>query len=286
MSVAVPTESFETLSKMAINAGSASDKGKAFYGLLRRITCPHCWYRFSPGQMLWVSQHTDLRSDPVAGADAQRRFLPSRFTPNCQAIDSRGAACQELACPRCHLLIPRVLTRVEPHMLSMIGGPSSGKTWLLTSMIWQLRRDLPTKFQLHFNDADTLSNVMLNENEGKLFLAEDPNSLTILLKTEEKAAGFYDQITLDGQAVQLPKPFFFAMSPAEGHAQHGEEGARRVICLYDNAGESFQPGHDSAQNPTTQHLARSRALGPVVAAASGKTLRWACGRSNAKTANT
>jgi len=33
-----------------------------------------------------------------------------------------------------------------------------------------------------------------------------------------------------------------------------------VICLYDNAGESFQPGHDTAQNPTTQHLAKSRAL--------------------------
>jgi hypothetical protein len=32
------------------------------------------------------------------------------------------------------------------------------------------------------------------------------------------------------------------------------------VCLYDNAGESFQPGADSAAAPVTRHLAHSRAL--------------------------
>jgi hypothetical protein len=245
------------------NAPAPSEKRKAkeaAHGLLSGITCPHCWHRFAPGQILWVSQHTDLTGDAVAGADAARRFLPSRFTADCQAIDSRGMPCQQLACPQCHLLVPRQLTRAEPYMVSIVGGPSSGKTWLLTSMIWELRRTLATKFQMSFNDADTLSNVMLTENEGKLFLAEDPNAIVTLLKTEEKAAGFYDQVTLAGQPVQLPKPFFFAFAPTAGHPREGMEDARRILCLYDNAGEAFQPGHDSAQNPTTQHLAKSRAL--------------------------
>jgi len=34
----------------------------------------------------------------------------------------------------------------------------------------------------------------------------------------------------------------------------------RVICVYDNAGESFQVGKDSEASPATQHLAKSKAL--------------------------
>jgi hypothetical protein len=33
-----------------------------------------------------------------------------------------------------------------------------------------------------------------------------------------------------------------------------------MLCLYDNAGESFQSGKDSTSNPVTQHLAQSRIL--------------------------
>ncbi len=34
----------------------------------------------------------------------------------------------------------------------------------------------------------------------------------------------------------------------------------RVLCFYDNAGESFLPGEDTATSPVTRHLAKSRAL--------------------------
>ncbi|MCL4191086.1 MAG: hypothetical protein KJZ87_05030, partial [Thermoguttaceae bacterium] len=33
-----------------------------------------------------------------------------------------------------------------------------------------------------------------------------------------------------------------------------------ALCLYDNAGESFLPGQDTASNPVTRHLARSGAI--------------------------
>ncbi len=33
-----------------------------------------------------------------------------------------------------------------------------------------------------------------------------------------------------------------------------------MLCLYDNAGEHFQPGQDTASSPVTRHLARSRAV--------------------------
>ena len=34
----------------------------------------------------------------------------------------------------------------------------------------------------------------------------------------------------------------------------------RVLCVYDNAGEHFSPGEESASSPVTQHLARSAAV--------------------------
>src|SRR4051812_12196953 len=94
-------------------------------GLLSRIICPHCWNAFPPEQTLWVSQHSDLLGDAVLGPEKARRFLPSRFTPDGQAIDPRGMACQTLACPRCHLAIPRSIIETAPLFLSMIGGPRS-----------------------------------------------------------------------------------------------------------------------------------------------------------------
>ena len=33
-----------------------------------------------------------------------------------------------------------------------------------------------------------------------------------------------------------------------------------MLCLYDNAGEHFQPGQDTASSPVTRHLAQSRAI--------------------------
>ncbi len=35
--------------------------------LLTQITCPHCWERFPPEQVLWVSEHIDLLGDPLLG---------------------------------------------------------------------------------------------------------------------------------------------------------------------------------------------------------------------------
>src|ERR1019366_8497429 len=91
------------------------------------ITCPHCWHVFSPDQILWVSEHADLMGDTVLGPEQSRRFLPSRFNTERQALDAKDTPCRTLACPRCHLVIPRALIENEPLFLSIIGGPASGK---------------------------------------------------------------------------------------------------------------------------------------------------------------
>src|SRR5262249_58225220 len=107
--------------------------------LLSRVTCPHCWERFLPEQVLWVSEHIELLGDPRLGPERQQRFLPSRFTVEGDAIDAKGMVCRSLACPHCHLPVPRAMLEMEPLFLSILGSPACGKSYFLTTMTWQLR---------------------------------------------------------------------------------------------------------------------------------------------------
>ena len=72
--------------------------------------------------MLWVAQHAELLGDPVLGPEAFARFLPSRFNADGEALDARDMPCQILACPKCHLTIPRALIETTPLFVSMIGA--------------------------------------------------------------------------------------------------------------------------------------------------------------------
>jgi len=229
--------------------------------LLRKVTCPHCWHRFPPEQILWVSQHSELLGDLVLGSDAASRFLPTRFSVDGNALDSRGMQSQTLACPKCHLVIPRPLTETEPFFVSIVGVPSSGKSYFLTAMTWELRRILPKDFAIIFNDADTVTNRILNEYEELLFLQANSNRMVAIRKTEVHGIALYDQIRMGQQIVSLPRPFLFSLRPAPQHpnfAQTAKIG--RIFCLYDNAGEAFEPGEDSSSSPVTQHLSKSRVL--------------------------
>lgn len=109
--------------------------------LQARVTCPHCWHHFPPEETLWISQHPDLLGDARLGGDHQRRFLPARFTVEGDAIDAKGFPCQSLACPNCHLSVPRALLELQPLFASILGAPASGKSYFLAAMTWQLRQE-------------------------------------------------------------------------------------------------------------------------------------------------
>ncbi len=63
--------------------------------LLAQVTCPHCWESFAPEDVLWISEHVDLLGDPLLGPERQQRFLPSRYTVQGDAIDSKGMTCAQ-----------------------------------------------------------------------------------------------------------------------------------------------------------------------------------------------
>ena len=81
-----------------------------------------------------------------------------------------------------------------------------------------------------------------------------------LIRKTELQGELYDTVAYGQQTVSYPRPFLFTMQPREGHSRGDSAKLARMLCLYDNAGEHFQPGQDTASSPVTRHLARSRAV--------------------------
>jgi len=228
--------------------------------LVKEVICPNCWDRFAPERVWYVSSHPDLYGDLLLGENAPRRFLPTRFQPDGRAIDPKGSPTHRLACPKCHLPIPRVLLERPTLFASIFGSPKSGKSYLLAAMTHTLRKTLPQSFAMDFSDADPESNAILHGYEDTLFNSGDPNAMVQIAKTEE-VGDWYQRVTTGTTEIFYPKPFFFQMSPVAGHPKADVPATvARTLCLYDNAGESFQPGADQPNNPVTQHMARASCL--------------------------
>jgi hypothetical protein len=185
--------------------------------LLSHLVCPHCWERYPVDEVVWVAEHSELRGDERLGPEASQRFLPSRFTPEGNAIDPRGRACHQLACARCHLTLPRSVTELEPLFISVLGTPGSGKSYFMTTAIWKLREILPSHFAVGFADADPTLNQSLIEAEETLFLNPDPDKLiwlgSLIAKTDAESINqkLYNGVTYGSHTVTYLQPYLFAL---------------------------------------------------------------------------
>ena len=220
------------------------------------IRCPHCWNYFDYREINYISRHIDLLGDNVLGPEAQSRFLPLRFSANGLAIDARGNECHEMACPRCHLKIVDTMVDLPTSFFSIVGSPASGKSYFLTAMIWQARKYLPKYFEYNMTDVDPEFNGVLNGYERTLFLSKEPDRAIALPKTELQGVGYSNQVLLDGVQVDLPRPFIFSLSPMPAHPLYAtkRDMLERNVVFYDNAGEHFEPGRETASNLATLHL--------------------------------
>ena len=226
-----------------------------------KIICPHCWNDFPPEDTLWIAQHPDLiKEDPRLGENQYLRFSPERFNVKGAAIDPRGFACYDVACPKCHLSIARPLVEIPPFFLSIFGAPQSGKSYFLAAMTWSLRKILPQQFQMTFADADAAANVELQRNENKQFLNMEPDKPVKIEKTQTEEDNLYDLVNFGGQNVRYIKPFLFSLRPLPDHPNSNARQISRVVVLYDNAGEHFLPRTDHATVPVTRHLGFSESL--------------------------
>lgn len=227
--------------------------------LLSKSTCPNCWSEFAVENVKWIAAHDDLLHDERLGDDMPQRFRPTRFDVGGNAIDVKGMQCKDLACPNCHLKIPRSVIVFRPFFISIAGTPSCGKSFYLASMAWQIRKTLPEKFGVLVGDSDGECNKILNDYEEQLFFNSDPSQMAKLAKTD-MVGDWYSQVQYEGQTVTYPKPFYFDLRPkVKAGRQSDDKDHSRLLCLYDNAGESFLPGADTVSNPVTRHLGLAEA---------------------------
>ena len=220
------------------------------------LICPHCWHRFKKARIYSISRHPSLVGDTVLGADAQIRFLATRFTADGSALDACGMVCPDLACPRCHLQIPESLMTMPYSLVSIVGSPSSGKSYFLTAMLFRLKSIL-MQFNYALSEADASMDMVLSRYEQLLFYNTSNNTYVALPKTELQGSDFSSQVHLDGIDLQLPLPFVYTLKPLASGV--GTPPAKNLV-LYDNAGEHFEPGRDSVTNPATQHLVNSECI--------------------------
>ena len=216
------------------------------------FTCPVCWLKFDLGDIMSVAVHDSLRGDPVLGPDAPLRFHATQFNDRGQALDAFGLPCTESACPHCRRILPAGFIDVEHHIISIVGDQSAGKSYFLSVLVKLLPIALYRHFDVAFHDADPTGNAPLNDMKRALFSAQSPLEAR-LVKTQLEGA-MYERLPRFGRIVALPKPFIFYL-----HSKR-DPSLRCSTIFYDNAGEHFQPGRDSADSPGAQHVASSSGI--------------------------
>jgi len=225
-------------------ANDESEEVNSEYG---EFTCPICWFKFDRGDTMSIAVHASLRGDPLLGEDQMLRFHATRFNDRGQALDALGLATGDMACPHCRRKLPTGFLDLPHHVFSIVGAPSSGKSYYLSVLVKVLQNSLFQKFGITFRDADPSENVILTQMKTQLFSASSPQD-AFLAKTDLEGA-LYETLPRQGRKVRLPKPFIFRLS----HPSSPDSGFSMVF--YDNAGEHFEPTSNSADSPGAQHIA-------------------------------
>ena len=217
------------------------------------VICPHCWQRFNSEQLLYIATHPSLMGDPVLGPTAMKRFAPTKFNALGQALDEMSLVSTDVACPRCRLKIPLSVIDEKNFYFSLVGAPSSGKSYYLATLLNNMRRTFSNNFACNLVDVDPELNRVLDSYEETIFRAAKRKEVAVLPKTQQTGDDFVNVVELDNIPVHLPKPFVYELKNLT--SENNREDCN--IIFYDNAGEQFEPGADNMTNPGTRHLACS-----------------------------
>ncbi len=214
------------------------------------VTCPLCWLKFDVGDAMSIAVHESLRGDPVLGPDEMLRFLPTSFNEDGVALDPAGMPAPDVACPHCRKKLPPNYLELERRIFSIVGAPSSGKSYYLSALIRQLQSSLYKNFNIVLKDLDPSGNMLLTQMKNSLFSAKNPED-AILAKTALEGL-MYERYPRFGKMVALPKPMTYSLSK--------DGAAGTSIIFYDNAGEHFEPGLDIEESPGAMHVASSSGI--------------------------
>lgn len=214
--------------------------------------CPICWLHFEGKHTKHIASHAQLLGDSLLGKAEYRRFIPTKWDSSGNALDDFGLTSPDTACPHCHERLPAGFGEFQQHIFSIVGAPTSGKSYYLAILLKSLRRHLFHKFEISFMDQDPEYNIELNDIIHKLFSARRASDGRIQ-KTQMKGSN-YKQVVRGGQEVDLPKPYMFNIS------RTNVDNTDSCLVFYDNAGEHFLPTHSRAEDFHILHVAKASVL--------------------------
>lgn len=235
-----------------VYGNSATENTSPIFTNEGEIICPLCWLKFDIGDAMSIASHESLRGDPVLGAEEMLRFLPTSFDSDGIALDPAGMPSPDIACPHCRKKLPNGYLDIKRRIFSIVGAPSSGKSYYLSVLINELQRTLFKRYEMSFKDLDPSGNMLLTQMKNRLFCAEKPED-AILAKTALEGA-MYERYPRFGKMVALPKPMTYSVTKIDG------KSPTTAFVFYDNAGEHFEPGVDLEDSPGAMHVASSDAI--------------------------
>lgn len=217
-----------------------------------RIKCPSCRDEFRIEETLWIASHDELQGeDPYLASTDYMRFLPKHFTADRRApkaIDPKGGICNLLACPHCHLEIPREYFNSQPFTTAVVGGRSTGKTFFLIALNRWLHSELP-EFGLNYRDGYSEKNEVLDKFGEQLFPEASVSNDLVQLAGNERGdndasvfkprRGHEDEFPDVGDMYNYARPFMYLMNRARNDFQNEEIIEQYSLCLYDHSGERF-----------------------------------------------
>jgi len=245
-------EPAEPSTSAAVRSQSEEDEEETLSGDEGSLTCPTCWLRFDPGDVKHVAVHEKMKGDSLLGSSEMKRFRATRYNDSGVALDPMGIPTMDIACPHCHRRLPPDFLDLRHRIISVVGAPTSGKSYFLCVFTQMLEKTLFKHYSTAFVDADPSSNATLTTMRDTLFGSATAQQAR-LAKTQLQS-DMYERFTRHGRKVLLPKPFIFNVVPQNGKA------APKALIFYDNAGEQFQPGEDLNDSPGTLHLAASSGI--------------------------
>ena len=236
-----PPESSDSV--VPVHREIAPDRGE--------LTCPVCWLKFDPEDIMHVASHPELLGDSVLGEDAPTRFNATRFDEQNRALDPKGSPCTNMACPHCRRELPFDFISCPVRIISIVGNAQSGKSYYLAVLTKLLPEYLFQHTSTVLQDANPAGNARLSSLRNTLFGARKPEE-AFLAKTELED-DMYARCQRYDRTVFMPLPFIYSLS---------RDGCpdRPTIVFYDNAGEHFQPGIDNNLQPGAEHVSHAAGI--------------------------
>ncbi|WP_300725946.1 ATP/GTP-binding protein [uncultured Bacteroides sp.] len=227
-----------------------------------KILCPYCFQSFYNNEVMLQceNENTTATGEPKCGKESNVKFSefwgnevqtkhifsPKTgfmssllgYTPKPEKCDRCGYSSKRFVCPHCNNWLPTEMIEKGSEIISVIGGPASGKTTYIISLIHEIR-----KYGYKVNLQVTPQQVGRNKSEYTYNKFKEAEQMLFEDKT----------IVPKTQITSRSIPWILRL---ESHK------SKKAVYLvfYDTAGESFNSAEDMARN--ARYLSES--LGVIV----------------------